>query len=110
MSMVKCDICQRQYDAKHGHECQPMHYKPVLPGMTCDLSYVGVCEAASQCGDASVYYLYVNPEDVVIARSVAKHCVNLCSFWVNVLPRPGLKRGEWCVAANGEFFGSMGVI
>jgi hypothetical protein len=108
MTMAKCDICQRQYDAKHDHVCQPMHYAQVLPGTGCDLAYTSLMKAAGQCGKADTYYLYVNPDDVAVAHGVALHAIHMHQFWVNVIARPGLKRYEWVVAANGEFIGSEG--
>lgn len=105
--MTRCDKCQRMYDPRSEHICQPMHYKK-LP-ITVDLSYQAVLDAVARAGTADVYYLYVHPDNVTYARSVAKHLVNLCCFWVNVLPRPGLRMSEWVIAANGEFIGSEGV-
>lgn len=83
-----------------------------MPSM--DLSYVAVLEAITHIdvelnGRQPTYFLYVNPRELLMAFSVAKHIINLYPVWINVIPRPTtLKPDEWCLSAGGVSYGSPG--
>lgn len=111
MKLSKCDACQRQYDPKHEHVCQPMHYRKLEPPSPLTTESLGRAssELAKSCCEPWLLYLYVHPQDLRAAVDVAWSRIDYDGGWVNVLPRPGLKRGEWVASANGDFVGSEGV-